>query len=422
VHVARRGDETILEWGDVRMVGSIRRSRLTVAFLALIAPSAVFSAAAPAGDDQPKPEKGSEPAKVERPEAASSKPGQVTDSRTEVLQDFRQLGDDLARPFVPLRPATVEDRKRTEVLRLFGAARALEDRRHWTDAVALLQEALKLDPESVAIARRLSRIYVGALGRPDLAVQYSKRVLAADPADSETLAKLVDFYNQRNDPASAEALILEVLANPKLDAHGPGRLMAQFELGNLYAGPLHQGGKAADAFAKVIEALDDRSANRLTARDQARVLGNDPAMAYLKFGLHFLAAKRLESAVKAFERGLVYDDDNPQISLLLADTLLKLNQGERALSLVERSIQRQPQGVESYEILAKVLTALKRPEEITPRLEEAARRDSKNIPLQYVLADRYRETGQAEKAENLYKELLNSQPTPQTYAALATSL
>ena len=69
-----------------------------------------------------------------------------------------------------------------------------------------------------------------------------------------------------------------------------------------------------------------------------------------------------------------------------------------------------------------MLTALKREKEITPRLEVAARRDSKNIPLQYVLADRYRETGQAEKAETLYKELLTSQPTPQTYGELASSL
>ena len=60
--------------------------------------------------------------------------------------------------------------------------------------------------------------------------------------------------------------------------------------------------------------------------------------------------------------------------------------------------------------------------EITPRLEEAARRDSKNVPLQYVLADRYREIGQTEKADALYKSLLTSQPNPQTYRALAASL
>ncbi len=187
------------------MVGSIRRFRVTLACLALIAPSGVVSTAA-AGDDQPKPETAPAAGRIVKREDAATKPGQVADSRAEVLQAFRQLGDDTARPFVPLRPATVEDRKRTEVLRLFGAARALEDRRHWTDAAALLQEALKLDPDSVAISRQLSRIYVGALGRPDLAVQYSKRVLVTDPGDSETLTRLVDFYTQRNDPASAEAL------------------------------------------------------------------------------------------------------------------------------------------------------------------------------------------------------------------------
>ena len=69
-----------------------------------------------------------------------------------------------------------------------------------------------------------------------------------------------------------------------------------------------------------------------------------------------------------------------------------------------------------------MLKALNREKEITPRLEAAARRDSKNVPLQYVLADRYRETGENDKAEALYKSLLSSQPTPQTYRALANSL
>src|SRR5206468_3196365 len=56
------------------------------------------------------------------------------------------------------------------------------------------------------------------------------------------------------------------------------------------------------------------------------------------------------------------------------------------------------------------------------RLEAAAKADSKNILLQYALADRYRETGQIEKAEQMYKTLLASQPTTQAYGALAASL
>jgi tetratricopeptide (TPR) repeat protein len=356
-----------------------------------------------------------------QPGAKSATDVKPVDRRGDGSLLLLQPGDDLTQPFVPLRPSTVDDRRRVEVVRLYSAARALEDRRAWTDAASLLQEALKLDPESIAVARRLSRIYIGALGRPDLALEYGKRVLAMEPGDSETMIYLVDYY-KKNDPGAAVVLLNDVLGNPKLDAHAPGRLLAEFELGRLYSGRLHQTEKAALAFAKVLDALDDKSANRLSHADQFRVLGDSPAIAYLNFGLVFLSAKRFELAVTAFERGLAYDEENSQLALLLAETLLKLKKGEQALALVERNIRRQTSFVEAYELLTKVLKALNRETEITPRLEAAARRDSKNVPLQYVLADRYRETGEIDKAEALYKALISSQPTPETYRALTASL
>ncbi len=342
--------------------------------------------------------------------------------RPEIAAFFSQPGDDPPRLAVPLRPATVEDRRRLEAIRLYTAARGLEDRGLWTDAVGLLQQASNLDPDSVAIARRLAKVYIGALGRPDLATQYGRRVLASEPGDTETLSKLVDYYSKRGNPEDAETLLKEVLANPKLPTHSPGRLVAEFELGRLYSTRLKQLDKAADAFAKVIEDLDDKSANRLSPGEQHRIVGSDPATAYLNFGMVFLAARRDALVIKALERGLVYDENNPQIALLLAEALLRQHKPDRALDLVDRTIRRQPQGVEAYELLAQVLKSLGRDREITPRLEEAALRDSKNVPLQYVLADRYRETGQVEKADALYRSLLTSQPTPQTFRALAASL
>ncbi len=342
------------------MGGSIRALRVTLTSLVLVAgygwnrPQVAGSTAeplpqAPAHAQAPERAGGTDPGKLPTP-ATPSAPGAVQTSGSgsrwqEVAPFFSQAGAEPPRPFVPLRPATLEDRRRTEAMRLYSAARALEDQRRWPDAVALLQQAATLDPDSLAIARRLSRIYIGALGRPDLALQHGRRVLALQPGDTETLSRLVDFFVGRNDSAGAEALLNEVLANPKLEAHSPGRLLALNELGKLYSSRLKQLDKAADAFAKVIAELDDKSANRLSASDLARVLGNDPATAYLNFGLIFLAAKRDDLAVKALERGLVYDEDNPQIALNLAETLLRLHQGERALKLVERAIQRQPQGV-----------------------------------------------------------------------------
>ena len=181
--------------------------------------------------------------------------------------------------------------------------------------------------------------------------------MAIDPGDTDTLIRLVDYY-KKNDPASAEGLLNEVLANPRLDAHSPGRLLAEFELGKLYSGRLRQIDKAADAYGKVLTALDDKSANRLAPVDLARVLGDDPSAAYLEFGRVFIEARKFDLAVKALERGMVYDEDNSTISLALAETLLKLNKGDQALALVERHIERQTPLVETYELLAKVLKAL----------------------------------------------------------------
>lgn len=335
---------------------------------------------------------------------------------------FALPGEDPPMPFVPLHPRTVEDRKRVEALTAFSVARALEDQRSWSEAIALLDQALKLDPNSVTILRRLSRLCF-VLGRTDQGIDYCKHVLEVDPGDTDTITRLVTYYNTRkNDVAGAEAILKDVLANPRLEKKAPGRLIAEFELGKLYAGKLKQVDKAADCFAKVVEALDDKTANGLSQVDHRRILGGDEAAAYQGFGEAFLLAKRYDLAVKSFERGLGYDAEDPQIPLLLGETLLKTNKPEQAFAQVEHFLKRQPQGVEGYELLAKILTALKRENEITPRLEEAARIDSKNVGLQYALADRYREIGQIDRAEALYKTLLASQPNVQGYGALAASL
>ena len=367
-----------------------------------------------AGPSQP-------PAAGEKP-AAPAAGADPARTRADRARNFTLPGEDPPQPFLPLRPRTVEDRARVEALGEYCTARALEDRRDWTAAIRLYEKALQRDPESTTILRRLSRLNF-ILGRTDPGILYSKRVLAVAPGDTETIARLVNYYNTRkNDPAGAEAVLKDVLANPKLDAHSGGRLVALRELGKLYAGKLKNPEKAADAYAKVVAGLDDKATSRLSPADQARVLGGDESAAYEEFGLVFLEAKKYDLATKAFERGLDYDPDDPELPLHLARTLHKTGHNDQAIGVIERFLKRQPQGVEGYELLGQVLTALKREKEITPRLEEAAKKDSKNVALQYVLADRYRETGQVDKAEALYKALVAAQPTTQAYGALATSL
>jgi tetratricopeptide (TPR) repeat protein len=383
------------------MVRSIRRFLLGL--IAILAAAALIPTHAQAADKAPP-----------HPASDVKAPGDRAGG-------FALPGEDPPAPFVPLHPRSVEDQQRIEAVRDYSAARALEFRRNLSDAIDLLEEAHKIEPDSIAVHRRLSELCF-ALGRTDAALKYSKQVLEADPNDTETLSQLVAYYTRKGDPSGAESALKGVLANQKLAKNSSGRLLTLYELGKLYAGRLQQMDKAADALAEVVEALDERTANRLSPHDQKLILGDDPAGTYLDFGIIFLAAKRNDLALKSFERGLIYNEDHPQIPLHMAQTLLNTGKAEAALRLVEDYLKRQPQGIEAYELLAKILTALKRENEITPRLEQAAKLDPNNIPLQYVLADRYRETGQGERAEALYKALLSAQPSSQAYGALAASL
>ncbi|MEO6809971.1 MAG: tetratricopeptide repeat protein [Isosphaeraceae bacterium] len=330
------------------------------------------------------------------------------------------FGEELPGEFVPLHPRTSEDRERIEVLRDYATARALEDRRRFSDSIELLEQALQKEPDSVAILRRLSRLN-RAKGNTDRAVEYSRRVIEADPGDTETLAFLFSYYLQKSDAVGAEGLLKAVLANPKLEPSSASFLLASRQLAELYE-RLQEPAKAADALAKMIKALDAKVVNRLSPSELALVLGDDPARTYLAFGELFVQAKRYDLAITSFERGLASEPDHPVLPRLLAQTLLKAGRSADALTTLEPFLKGQPSGSEPYELLAEILIALKRGDEVIPRLEAAAAADPQNLSLQYALADRYRTAGRNDKAEAIYKAVTAQQPDPKGLGALAASL
>ena len=371
------------------MVGPFRRSAALLA-LSWLVTSPVDVGAQEATPKSSSPETGARPAPA----------------------DFALPGEDPPRAFVPARPRSVEEQRRVESLHYYVAARALEDRRQFNDAIRTLEKALASDPESSPILRRLGRIHF-ALGRDDPAVSYSRRVLRADPGDVETLALMVAHF--KDDPPAAESLLKEAAGNPKLDKGSVGALYIEYELGNLYEASLRFD-KAAAAFAKVVEALDEKPNSRLSPSELRRFLGNDEAQAYLRFGRTFLQAKKTDLAIKALLRGLVYDPDEPLLLLFLSQTYQEAGRGAEALTYVERFLKRQPRGRETYDLLARILTSLKRENEVIPRLEKYSAADPKNVPLRYALAERYKAAGQAEKAQAIFTALLAEQRDTQEFA------
>ena len=98
--------------------------------------------------------------------------------------------DDAPTIFVPAHPSTLSDKRSLELAELFTAARAHESRRQWNEALELLDQCAKIDPENVPVLKRMSRLNF-ALGKLDKGVELSRKVLAIEPDDAPTLRLMV---------------------------------------------------------------------------------------------------------------------------------------------------------------------------------------------------------------------------------------
>ena len=356
-------------------------------------------AAAPAARaDDPKPSPATAPGPKPKPPAARVDPA-----------EFALPGEDPPAAFVPKSPRTVAQQKAIEAIRLYTEARAQEDRGDLAGAIGVLERALAAEPDSVPVLRRLA-LLCDARGLKERSVEYGRRVLAAEPGDARAIGVVVDYYlKAKRDPAKAIAFLNDVVANPKLDRDSPDGILVQSMLAKLYAGT-GQGNRAADVLAKVIDAIDSKAGNRLTTADRRRILGDNEAFAYFGFGKLFLEARRLDLATRCFRRAAVYDEANPQLPLLLAKIYLLQDQPGEALTQLDKALTHRVQDAETFQLLAVVLNRLKRDKELIPRLEAAAKVDPRNIVLRYILADLYRGSGLAAKADALLRGLLAQSP------------
>jgi tetratricopeptide (TPR) repeat protein len=338
------------------------------------------------------------------------------------LPNLDALLDGVPEVFEPLNPRSAEARAELAGLELFTEARTLEARHLLREATKQLVLALERNPDQVPVLRRLVRLSL-ATGQTERAINYGRRVITLDPGDTATLSLLVALYiDRRNDPLAAERLLREVLENPKLGEHSASALVAHRHLGDIYYELLDKPTLAADSYALVVEGCDRPEFVTFTDVDQKRILRDEEADSYLRFGESLRAAGRLDLALRSLKRGLTYDSKHASIPVKIAETELALGKATEALATLEAHLARQPQGREPYELLGQILKALNRSGEFLPRLEAAVKRDAQNLSLQFSLVDQLRAAGRAGEADGLLRSLLDRQSDPRIYGMLTATL
>ena len=405
------------------MIDKMRRESLLASVLTLAVAFGVGLRADRAEARQDAVPKKDEPGKQKRDaEAAGPKatPG-----------GFPVIGEDPPQEFVPLKPRTEQEQTKLDALHDYLAARALEDQRKWTEAIDLLEKVRAKDPESAEIPRRLSRVYFGR-GRIEEGVKAARESLKLDPNDTLTISLLIEHFKINHDPIGAERWLKELIADAKLDQTEATYLLVLRGLGDACFDAVAQGPpddaaaaklveEAADAYSKLIDRLDDKTTTRLRPIELARLLG-EPDATFKQIGRLLFVARRFPAAIAALRKGLDAAPENVELSEMLAEAQLKTNKPAEALATLEGLLKRRSGGLPTFELLAETLKALKRGDEILPRLEQVIRDDPKNVVPRYLLVDRYRALGKPEKAQEQLDAILKFQDDPQGLAAIAETL
>jgi tetratricopeptide (TPR) repeat protein len=223
-------------------------------------------------------------------------------------------------------------------------------------AIDVLKDAIKANPNDGEPYRQLAFIYAKYLKKTDQAVDYANRAIALNPTDIDAYQRLCEIElaaGQQQKALNALDLAKKVKTN---DASFWTRL------GKLYAAVLF----TPDAQPKPEEL---KRVNEIFKKAVANA-GDDPAI--LKdVADYYAASQQLKEAIPLYLRVIELQPDDANAREKLATGFILTDQRGKAVELLEQIIKEHPEKYQPYDLLAQVLDDEARSLQRENRLDEA---------------------------------------------------
>jgi len=323
-------------------------------------------------------------ASLDRVQQAETELTQVLAARPNHLPARRLLGTlhlrrgDAERALQILQPAREDGARDLPFLALLGEA--LMRTRRFADAVAVLSEAARLDPEDRRVQANLGASHLQA-GQREAGIGQLERALAGDPKLASAADLLIEALIRGRDFDRARAVVASLR-----DRLGDSPLAA------FYAGAIARAAGDPDAamraFAQALDLAPDyrQAALHLAALEAAQGRG-DAAVAVLErqlaaaprdgqtmLGLAALETRRgrQEAARQWLERAVASDREAVAPRLALAMFLLQLRETEKALVVARDLLTLAPQDIRAIELAGRVHLARQDPASAATLFRRAA--------------------------------------------------
>jgi tetratricopeptide (TPR) repeat protein len=224
------------------------------------------------------------------------------------------------------------------------------------EAIDVLKDAIKANPNDAEPYQQLAFIYTRYLKKTDQAIDYANRAIALNPGDVEGYQRLVEIELA----AGQERRALETLDRAaKVRSTDPNFWL---RIGKLYVAILFK----SDSQPKPDEL---RKTNEIfkKAADSA---ADDPNT-LKEVADYYAASQQLNEAIPLYLRVLELQPDDANAREKLATGFVLTNQRDKAIEMLDQIIKEHPEKYQPYDLLAQVLDEEARSLQRQNRTEEA---------------------------------------------------
>jgi len=243
------------------------------------------------------------------------------------------------------------------------------------EALAVLKDSLKRNPQSVSLALRIAGIYAIRLRKLETAEIYAQQALRFAADDIEPYQMLYSIYRATGRPAAAEELLRQAAARKNEYPDFWAGLADLHDLHERQSPRKGSAGKSAEASAAVKQY---RRAAALSEQDETVLLR----------ALDFFFANGLhEDALSAARRLLVLDPSDTPIREKLVLILEALGRDDEAVAELDKMVAEDPGSVFAYRAQGEILLKREDYAGAVPKFENALALHDDEPRLYLELAD-----------------------------------
>ncbi len=229
-------------------------------------------------------------------------------------------------------------------------------------AIDVLKDAIKANPNNAEPYQQLAFIYTRYLKRTDQAIDYANRAIALNPGDVDGYQRLVEIELAAGKQKGALEVLDRALTVRSSDAN------FWLRLGKLYVAILFKSGSQPkpDELEKTNDIFKKAGEN---APDDPDIL-KDVAD-------YYAASQQLKEAIPLYLRVLELQPDDANAREKLATGFVLTNQRDKAVEMLEEIIKAHPEKYQTYELLAQVVDEEARSLQREKRFDEAKKKFAK---------------------------------------------